>query len=108
VSLGTNYSRGMPASRSAERQSYLVESYWPGVTASRWKASARRARHAAAALRAQGSDIEIETLLLISQDEVAFFLFNADSPDSVAEACRRASLTCDRILPVLRLDRILR
>ncbi len=96
----------MPTSRNAGLQSYLVETYWPGVTASRWKASASRARLAAAALRSQGSGIEIETLLLVTQDEVAFFLFNADSSDLVAEACRRARVACDRILPVVRLDRV--
>ena len=86
------------------RQSYLVECYWPGVTESRVIVTARRAQQAAEELSEQGSEITYRSAFLVAGDEVAFCLFDAGSRGAVEEACRRAGLPFDRILPVTPID----
>ncbi len=85
-------------------QSYLVECYWPGVSESRVMVTARRAQQAAEELSEQGSEITYRSAFLVPDDEVAFCLFDARSPGAVEEACRRAELPFDRILPVTPID----
>ena len=85
-------------------QSYLVECYWPGVTESRVMVTARRAQQAAEELSEQGSEITYRSAFLVPGDEVAFCLFDARSQSAVEEACRRAELPFDRILPVTPID----
>ena len=85
-------------------QSYLVECYWPGVTESRVMVTARRARQAAEELSEHGREITYRSAFLVPDDEVAFCLFDASSPAVVEEACRRADIPFDRILPVTPID----
>lgn len=94
----------MPGIDSARLNSYLVESYWPGVNESRVLAITRRARQAAVALSSQGTEIRYRTALLVTEDEVAFCLFDAGSAATVAEACRQAQLPFDRIKQVLQIE----
>jgi len=67
-------------------------------------AAARRAQQAAEALSEQGSEITYRSAFLVPGDEVAFCLFDASSPAAVEDACRRAELPFDRILPVTPID----
>ena len=94
----------MSQTRPAPPRSYLVECYWPGVTESRVIVIARRAQEAAEKLSEQGSEIIYRSAFLVPDDEVAFCLFDASSPGAVEEACRRAELPFDRILPVTPID----
>jgi len=66
--------------------------------------TARRAQQAAEELSEQGSEITYRSAFLVPDDEVAFCLFDAGSRGAVEEACRRAELPLDRILPVTPID----
>jgi uncharacterized protein DUF4242 len=83
--------------------SYLVEGYWPGVSASHVAAMAGRARDEATKLAGRGVEIRYRSALLVSKDEVTFCLFEATSEAAVAETCRAASLPFDRILHVVEI-----
>jgi uncharacterized protein DUF4242 len=93
----------MAKTASRHLNSYLVESYWPGVSASQVAAMAGRATDAATKLTSRGVEIRYRSALLVSQDEVTFCLFEATSQASVSEACRAASLPFDRILHVVEI-----
>jgi len=66
--------------------------------------TARRAQQAAEELSEHGSEIIYRSAFLVPGDEVAFCLFDASSPAVVEEACRRADIPFDRILPVTPID----
>lgn len=87
-------------STGGDRQSYLVEWYWPGLTEAVAASTTRRAEAAAGGLAAEGMDISYQAAYIVSDDEVAFCLFEAASMAEVEEACRRAALPFDRILRV--------
>lgn len=83
---------------------YLVESYWPGVTEPTVLVTMRRARQAAQELAGSGGEISYVRSYLVTKDEVAFCLFDSSSLSMVEEACRRAELPFDRIVPVVEID----
>jgi len=94
----------MPNDQPAILRSYLVESYWPGVTEPGVIVTMRRARQAAEELTGPGSRIRYVTSYLVTQDEVAFSLFDATSVSMVEEACRQAELPFDRIVAIVQID----
>jgi Protein of unknown function (DUF4242) len=94
----------MPNDQPADLRSYLVESYWPGVTEPGVSMTMRRARQAAEELSGPDSEIRYMTSYLVSKDEVAFCLFDATSVSLVEEACRRAELPFDRIVAIVQID----
>jgi hypothetical protein len=76
---------------------FLVEHYWPGVTAEAFK-------HAADLVRASAETLEGIRFLhstLVPEDEAAFCVFAAASPNVVAEAYRLAGVPYERILNAL-------
>jgi hypothetical protein len=87
-----------------DRRRYLVESYWSGLTEARAVQAARRVQEAARGLTREGREVRCLTTLFIPDDEVAFCLFDAGSLGPIEEACRRAALPFDRILPVVQID----
>ncbi len=94
----------MPREQPADLRRYLVESYWPGVTEPGVIVAMRRARQAAEELGGPGSEIRYVTSYLVSEDEVAFCLFDATSVSTVEEACHRAELPLDRIVAIVQID----
>jgi hypothetical protein len=81
--------------------SYLVETYVPKVLAVDAAEAGQRARVAAAQLSREGTSVRYVRATLVPGDETCFHVFEADSPEPVAEACRRAGLESARIVPVL-------
>ena len=94
----------MPNDQLADLRSYLVESYWPGVTEPGVIVAMRRARQAAEELTGPGSEIKYVTSYLVSEDEVAFCVFDATSVLTIEKACRQADLPFDRIVAVVEID----
>jgi hypothetical protein len=90
--------------RRQDARRYLVESYWSGLTEPRVVQTARRLQEAARDLASEGREIRCLTTLFIPDDEGAFCLFDARSVETVEEACRRAALPFDRVLPVVQID----
>jgi hypothetical protein len=81
--------------------SYLVETYVPKALAVDAAEAGRRARAAADELSREGTSVRYVRATLLPADETCFHLFAADSPEPVAEACRRAGLESARIVAAL-------
>ncbi|HST24960.1 MAG TPA: nickel-binding protein [Gaiellaceae bacterium] len=85
-------------------RTFLVEHYWPGVTPEAFRSAAERVRASTEEL-ALGSDrISFLHSTLVPEDEAAFCVFTASSPDVVVEAYSRAGVQFDRILDALELE----
>ena len=82
---------------------FLVESYWPGVSVERLEEELERVAAAADAMRAEGHRIEYRSCTLMPEDEVVLCLFDAESAAEVAELAARADLPSDRISRALTL-----
>ena len=89
---------------NATRRTFLVEHYWPGVTAAQFRAAAERVRRSAEQLAAGGSDIVFLHSTLVPEDESAFCVFSAASAELVADAYRRAGVALERILDALEIE----
>jgi hypothetical protein len=75
---------------------FLVERYWPGVTAADVRAVDDR-------LTLLGdADATFVASTLMPADEVVFFEFRAVNDAAVLDLARRADLQCDRLVPAER------
>lgn len=90
--------------KGAGPRTFLVEHYWPGVTADSFRAAAARVRASAAELAGTDGDIRFLHSTLVPEDEAAFCVFAASSPDVVVEAYTRAGIPFERILDALEMD----
>ena len=79
---------------------FLVEHYWPGVTAEGFQAAADRVRASAAELH----EVRFLHSTLVPEDEAAFCVFAASSQAVVAEAYRRAGVPFERILDAVDIS----
>jgi hypothetical protein len=82
-------------------QTFLVEHYWPGVTAEEFRAAAERVRASAGEMARGDARIEFLHSTLVPEDEAAFCVFAADSPALVEEAYGRAGVAFERIVDAL-------
>jgi muconolactone delta-isomerase len=80
---------------------YLVEAHVSGPEALSTSAARRRARAAVRTLEKEGVALRYVRTTLVPGDETCFHVFEADSVDAVARACRIAELTAARIVPAL-------
>ncbi|HEY1915424.1 MAG TPA: hypothetical protein VGH27_07590 [Streptosporangiaceae bacterium] len=71
-------------------QGFLVERYWPGVTADDVRLICARLD------RDAGDGVTFLGGILVSEDEVALFAFRAPGLEHVTQACEAAQLRCDR------------
>ena len=77
-------------------EGFLVERYWPGVTAA-------AVRDVDARLAAMGgSEAAFVASTLLPGDEVVFFEFRAADEAAVRALAGRAGLRCDRLVPAQR------
>lgn len=80
---------------------YIVEAYVPtGRTASLGNHDVRL-RTAAAEMAAEGTAIRHLNTLFIPEEEICFYVFEASSPEDVAEVSRRAEIGYERIVRAL-------
>jgi hypothetical protein len=80
-----------------EGQCYLVEWYRREYIEESLEATAAKLCEGAASMCADGSPVQLVTMLAVPTDEVVFAVFAAGSEDIVARACRRAGLPADRL-----------
>jgi hypothetical protein len=78
---------------------FLVERYWPGVTAADIRAVDERLT------RLGGVDATFVASTLIPADEIVFFEFQAIHRAAVLDLARRAGLRCDRLVSADRRTR---
>jgi uncharacterized protein DUF4242 len=76
---------------------FLVELYLPRTDVAAFAWSTRRARLAADELSLQGTPVRYLHSIFVPADEMCFHLYEADSPDGVREAARRAALHFERV-----------
>jgi hypothetical protein len=77
---------------------FLVEHYWPGVTAEEFGEAAERVRSSAEALASEGNPIRYLHSTLVPEDEAAFCVFEASSELLVEEAYRRVEVRFERMV----------
>lgn len=86
-----------------EHTSYLVECYWPGVSAEAFAAVAARAEEAAREVQEQGRELHFLGSILVLSDETVFCFFDGEEAD-VRAVSERAGVPYERVLESLRID----
>ena len=81
---------------------YLVECYWPGVSADKVAAAVERAEQAAGELRSHGRPVRFLGSILVPADETVFCLFDGQEAD-VRAVSEKAGIPFERILESLRI-----
>ena len=77
---------------------FLVELYVSRTDADGVERKAQRARHAAAALTAEGRPVRLVRSIFVPEDETCFLLVEADTVETVHEAATRAAVPFERVL----------
>jgi hypothetical protein len=80
---------------------YLVEHYWPGITAEVFRAAAERVRATAEAMARGGTPIRYLHSTMVPADEAAFCVFEAASPELIEQLYARAGVRFERIVAAL-------
>src|SRR5712692_4578496 len=88
---------------SGSVRSFLVESYWPGVSEQKLVSLVRRAQLAASDLRLEGGEVDFVGSILVPADETVFCLFDGLEAD-VRAVSERAGVPFERVLESLRID----
>ena len=91
------------ADRAREATTYLVEQYWPGVTAEAFRSAIARLRSTSRAMARGGAPIRYLHSTLVPADEAVFCVLSAASPDLIEQLYTRAQMPFDRILAAVEL-----
>lgn len=86
-----------------KRAIFMVEHYWPGVTAATFQPAVEQVRAAAAELAAAGAEIRFLHSTLVLGDEAAFCVFEAGSQVDVEQAYARAGVSFQRLQEALEI-----
>jgi hypothetical protein len=78
---------------------YLVEWYRRERIEESLEVAVAKLVKSASSMCAEGSPVQLVTVLAVPADEVVFAVFAAGSEAVVAQACRRAGLPADRLTP---------
>ena len=82
---------------------FLVEHYWPGSSAERFRETAEHVRATAEAMAHDGAPIRCLHSILVPTDEAAFCLFDAASAEVIEQLYLRAGVGFDRIVDALEI-----
>jgi hypothetical protein len=82
---------------------FVVERYSPGMTLALVRAMEPRLRLAAASITGEGHPVRYLGSILITAEETAFSVFEADGVEAVAEVNSRVGAPFDRVVPVVEL-----
>ena len=77
---------------------YLLEVYVTRTDTKAVEDGTRRARAGAEAAAADGSIVRFVRSIFMPADDTCFFLYEADSPEAIREAARRAGLPMERVV----------
>jgi hypothetical protein len=78
--------------------SYLVETFLPRGAAGERTARERRARSAAVELTRQGTRVRFDRTIHVPEDEICFFIFDAQSGREAALVAQQAALEPFRVV----------
>ena len=76
---------------------FLAEWYLPAITNAPLEPTAATLDEAAAAINAQGSPVQLLSMLSVPSDEVLFGVFEAASERAVAQTCDKAGMPVQRL-----------
>ena len=96
----SDQARTPQGSEGARMATFLVESYTSDPSAA-IAAARRSARAAAEELSSVGQTVRYRWSIAIPGDQQAFHLFEGSDPSLVREVCRRAGISCDRLVEAL-------
>ena len=82
---------------------FVVERYWPGVSAASLEAAVSRGGRSAAEMRREGRHVRYLHSTLVPADETVFCFFEAAERQDVLELNERADLPFDRIVEAVTL-----
>ena len=85
-------------------RTYLVEHYWPGVTEAEFRDLARRVAGSADRMARAGLPIRFLHSTLVPEDEAAFCVLTAASPDAVEQAYAAAGVGYERLVEAIEVD----
>ena len=91
-------------SDGADWTTYLVEHYWPGVTEAAFHRSARLVAASAERLARAGEPIRFLHSTLVPDDEAAFCVLAAATPDLVGRAYAEAGVTFERLVVAIESE----
>ena len=77
---------------------FLVECFWPDVDPQRVHRAADHLAKCAAQSRQNGAHVAYIGSILVTGDDVVFFLFDAGSPKEVRSVCEQTQLQFERIV----------
>jgi hypothetical protein len=83
---------------------YLVERYWPGVTAGLLRQGLERCRQVIEEMRGQGTDIRDISCTLIPGEEVVFSLYEGPSAQVIRQLNERADVPVSRIVQAIEIS----
>ena len=83
------------------RETFLVEHYWPGLSADELGARAAEVRAAALEMEREGSAVRYLRATVVPTDESLLCIFEAGSEQLVREAYMRAGIPFERITAVI-------
>lgn len=86
-----------------EPRTYLVEHYWPGVTADAFRSVITRLRRMSRAMARSGLPIRYLHSTMVPVDEAAFCVFAAASSELIEQLYARAGVPFDRIVAALEV-----
>lgn len=81
----------------AQTSCCLAEWYLPDLTDELIDAYVSRLQAAAAAMRAEGADVQLVLTVAVPADEVLYGVFDGCQPDVVVRTCERAGLAPERL-----------
>jgi hypothetical protein len=94
--------RGRPC-RWSETTTYLVEHYWPGITAEIFRSAPERVRTTAEEMARSGTPIRYRHSTMVPTDEAAFCVFDAASAELIEELYARAGVPFERIVAAVEV-----
>ena len=96
-------SRALGTAGVPEAKTYLVEHYWPGITAETFRSATAQVRATARAMARDGTPIRYLHSTMIPADEAAFCVFDAASMELIEQLYARAGVRFDRIVAALEV-----
>lgn len=88
----------MDAERTSGGGGYVVECFWPGVTQGAYEDADRRVRTASEQLEPEAGPLLYLGSLLMPEDEMLFFQFEAADADGCRTVLVRAGIDHERVL----------
>ena len=77
---------------------FLVECFWPDVEPERVQRAAEHLAECAAQSRRNGAHVAYVGSILVTGDDVVFFLFDAGSSEEVRSVCVQTQLQYERVV----------